>query len=180
MTEIRATFTRAQLDAALERACRRPHKEVHKGKLVLSDEAFKTPGRETNLCISPFAFLDLTGNLAVGPWCMFGARCRVYTHDHIHKGRGPLLLVQEEHGILWQDKEIGADVWLHDGAMVLYQVTSVPDGVVLGAGAILTKNPGPYEIWAGVPAKKVGERSEAGEEDLSALAKAERFRLFPG
>ena len=33
--------------------------------------------------------------------------------------------------------------------MVLYQVTHIPDGMVLGAGSLLTRNPGPYEIWAG-------------------------------
>lgn len=172
-----ATMTKAQLEAALEKACRKPHREIHKGKLRIAPEAYMTPGRETNLCISPFAFLDMTGSIRVGAWCMFGARCRVYTHDHIHAGRRPLLEIQEEHGVVWQDKEIGSDVWLHDGAMVLYQVARVPDGVVLGAGAVLTKEPGPYEIWAGVPAHKVGERSEDGEADIAGILARKAFRL---
>jgi acetyltransferase-like isoleucine patch superfamily enzyme len=37
-------------------------------------------------------------------------------------------------------------------------VTKIPDGVVIAANAVLTKNPGIYEIWGGVPAKKIGER----------------------
>jgi acetyltransferase-like isoleucine patch superfamily enzyme len=78
---------------------------------------------------------------------------------------------------LWQDKYIGADVWIHDGSIVLYQVTHIPDGVVLGAGSVLTKNPGPYEIWAGIPAVKIAERREMPREEIERLANQKKFRL---
>ncbi len=175
----RATLTLGQLEGNLTRACRKPHKDIHRGRVFVSPEAFATPGRETNLCISKFAFLDMTGSIYIGPWCMFGARCRVYTHDHVHKGRRPLLETQEESGVLWQDKKIGADVWLHDAALVLYQVTHIPDGVVLGAGAVLTKNPGPYEIWAGVPARKIGERTDQSPEDIAGIVRETKRFLIP-
>jgi acetyltransferase-like isoleucine patch superfamily enzyme len=32
------------------------------------------------------------------------------------------------------------------------------DGAVIGAGAVLTKDVGPYQVVAGVPAQVVGER----------------------
>ena len=87
-----------------------------------------------------------------------GEGTQILTHDHYHEGRDlPLLMLQEARGIQRRDKTIGRDVWLH-GCRVLCQVTEIPDGVVVGAGAVLTKNPGPYEIWAGNPARKVGER----------------------
>jgi acetyltransferase-like isoleucine patch superfamily enzyme len=60
-----------------------------------------------------------------------------YTHDHIHAGRQPLLAVETEYGVIWQDKYIGADVCIYDGAIVLYQVTQIPDGVIIGAGSVL-------------------------------------------
>ncbi len=164
-----ATLTRAQLDQVLAEAVRRPHKDVRKGKVVIRPDAFTSPGRETSLCISRFSFLDCTGDIHIGPWCMIGARARVYTHDHAHFGRRPLLEVQEEHGVLWRNKTIGADVWIHDSALVLYQVTEIPDGVVVGAGAVLTKNPGPYEIWAGSPAKKIGERQDLAPLEISRI-----------
>lgn len=173
----RTTMSRVQLDEALAQARRRPHGDVHKGKLHISPEAFTTPGRETNLSISRFSLLDCTGSIHIGPWCMFGARSRIYTHDHIHTGKRPLLLVQEELGVVWQDKFIGSDVWIMDNAIVLYQVTQIPDGVFIGAGAILTKNPGPYEIWAGVPAKKIGERTEMDDADLIRLSEIRGFTL---
>ena len=162
----RVTMTAEKLQEALSHAVRRPHKDVRKGDVIISPEAFKTPGRETNVNISRFAFLDCTGDITVGPWCMLSSRCRIYTHDHIHAGKKPLLEVQETFGVMWQDKHIGADVWIHDSAIVLYQATRIPDGVVIGAGAVLTKNPGAYEIWAGAPARKIGERTEMTDEAM--------------
>jgi acetyltransferase-like isoleucine patch superfamily enzyme len=86
-------------------------------------------------------------------------------------GKRPLLVVQEKFGVLWQDKCIGADVWIHDAAIVLYQVTRIPDGVVLGAGSVLTKNPGAYEIWAGAPARKVGQRTDTDDEAIASIVR---------
>jgi acetyltransferase-like isoleucine patch superfamily enzyme len=173
------TLTKAQLDAALEQVVRHPHGNVHKGKLILSPDVFATPGRETNLLVSRFAYMDLTGSIQLGPWCNISARCRIYTHDHLHAGRQPLLEVEERYGVMWQDKVIGRDVWVHDNARVLYQVTHIPDGVVVAAGAVLTENPGPYEIWGGVPARKIGVRSPSDPAEEMAKAAAGRFRLPP-
>lgn len=171
------TLTRAQLDSSLEVAVRLPHKHIHAGRLILAPEVFTTPGRETNVMISRFALIDCTGSIRVGPWCNIGARVRVYTHDHIHLGREPLLAVEEQHGVIWQDKWIGSDVWIHDGSLVLYQVTHIPDGVVIGAGSVLTRNPGAWEIWAGNPAKKIGERQEVAGSELQHHLQKRRYRL---
>ncbi len=167
----------ARLQEAIARARRFPHKNIHKGELVLSPEVFRTPGRETNLVISPFSILDCTGSIHIGPWCNIGPRTRIYTHDTIHYGTEPLALLEEDIGVLWQDKYIGADVWIHDGSIVLYQVTHIPDGVVLGAGSVLTRNPGSYEIWAGVPARKIADRKEMNLEQIEEIANRQRFLL---
>jgi acetyltransferase-like isoleucine patch superfamily enzyme len=172
-----ATMSAAQLTAAVDKAVRHPHKHFHKGRLIISPKAYTTPGLETNLVISPFALLDCTGSIHIGPWCNIGARCRIYTHDTIHLGRKPLAELESKYGVLWQDKYIGADVWIHDGAIVLYQVTHIPDGMILGAGSVLTKNPGPYEIWAGNPARKIGERKEMDETEVKLRLSGQRFRL---
>jgi acetyltransferase-like isoleucine patch superfamily enzyme len=97
----------------------------------------------------------------------------------MHAGRQPLLEVEEQHGVMWQDKVIGSDVWVHDNARVLYQVTHIPDGVVVAAGAVLTRNPGTYEIWGGVPARKIGVRSMVDPAEEMAKAATRRFRLPP-
>lgn len=167
----------SQLEAAIAKAKRYPHKRVHKGALIISPKAFETPDRETNLVISPFSILDCTGSIHIGPWCNIGPRTRIYTHDTIHMGVEPLFLLEEAYGVHWQDKYIGADVWIHDGAIVLYQVTHIPDGVVVGAGSVLTKNPGPFEIWAGNPAQRIGVRKKTDSETLDRIMVRKGFSL---
>lgn len=172
-----ATMTTAELQAAIAKARRYPHKRIQKGELIISDEVYQTPGRETNLVISPFCLLDCTGSIHIGPWCNIGHRSRIYTHDTIHLGLQPLALIEEEIGVQWQDKYIGADVWIHDQAIVLYQATQLPDGFILGAGSVLTKNPGPYEIWAGIPARKIGERRRMDTDRIRHRVNEKRFSL---
>lgn len=53
--------------------------------------------------------------------------------------------------------EIGNDVWIASNVCVLRSV-KIGDGAVIGAGAVVTHDVGSYEIWAGVPAKKIGQR----------------------
>ena len=108
---------------------------------------------------------------------MIGARARIYTHDHCHQGKEPLLATQEKHGVVWQDKYLGKDVWIHENAIVLYQASILPDGFVLGAGSVLTKNPGAYEIWAGVPARKIADRKDLSSTELKSYFERPAFSL---
>jgi acetyltransferase-like isoleucine patch superfamily enzyme len=52
---------------------------------------------------------------------------------------------------------IGNDVWIGNGAILLSGVT-VQDGACIGAGAVVTKDVGAYQIVAGNPAKPVRKR----------------------
>ncbi len=172
-----ASQTREELELSLKECRRRPHSNINKGKLILSPAIFNTAGSETNVVISRFSILDNTGSIHIGPWCMIGARARIYTHDHCHQGQEPLLAVQEKHGVLFQDKYIGSDVWIHENAIVLYQASILPDGFVLGAGSVLTKNPGAYEIWGGVPARKIADRKDMSPLEIKTLFAGQRFSL---
>ena len=53
--------------------------------------------------------------------------------------------------------KIGNDVWLGIRTIILVGVT-IGDGAVIGAGSIVTKDVGPYEIWAGNPARFIRKR----------------------
>jgi len=49
-------------------------------------------------------------------------------------------------------------VWVGARAMIMPGI-HVGEGAVIGAGAVVTADVDPYQIVAGVPAKKIGERS---------------------
>jgi len=55
----------------------------------------------------------------------------------------------KEGKILIQD-----DAWIGAGAIILPNVT-IGRGVVVGAGAVVTKDVPPYTVVAGVPAKEI-------------------------
>lgn len=48
---------------------------------------------------------------------------------------------------------IGSRVYIGPGV-------TIGDGAVVAAGSVVTKDIGPYEVWAGYPARKVGHRTE--------------------
>ncbi len=52
---------------------------------------------------------------------------------------------------------IGNDVWIGNRVMIKAGV-KIADGAVIGMGSIVTKDIGPYEIWAGNPARLIRKR----------------------
>lgn len=54
---------------------------------------------------------------------------------------------------------IGEEVWVGSGAYISYGVT-IGDGAVIGAHSVVTKDIGPYEVWAGVPARYLAHRTD--------------------
>lgn len=83
----------------------------------------------SHLTTHPFPFLE-----------KFGLTDQTEAYDSFHK---PLI--------------IGSDVWIGSNVSILRGV-NIGNGAVVGAGAVVTHSIPPYEIWAGVPAKKIGQR----------------------
>lgn len=66
------------------------------------------------------------------------------------------------------------DVWIGQGAFIKAG-TVIENGAVVGMGAVVTKNIGPYEIWAGNPARFI--RKRFNEDQISQLNKSEWWNL---
>ncbi|MBN1398753.1 MAG: hypothetical protein JXA06_12045 [Bacteroidetes bacterium] len=86
---------------------------------------------------------------------MFAPRVAIVGADHrmdrpgvpmIFSGRPPL-----------SDTVIEADVWVGFGAVIMAGVR-IGRGSVIAAGAVVTQDVPPYEIWGGIPAKKIRSR----------------------
>jgi amino acid adenylation domain-containing protein len=54
--------------------------------------------------------------------------------------------------------EVGNDVWIGDGAKILYPTRKIGDGAIIAAGAVVVEDVPPYAIVAGYPAQVVRHR----------------------
>jgi acetyltransferase-like isoleucine patch superfamily enzyme len=97
---------------------------------------------------------NIRESIEIGDNSLIASGCRFIDHDH---GIGLELPMNKQHGPEKPIK-IGADVWLGCNVVVLKGV-AIEDGAIVAAGAIVTKSIQQYEIWAGVPARKIGQRT---------------------
>lgn len=91
--------------------------------------------------------------IAIGKQSIFGPY--VYLSDHNHQIAKAMLI--KDQGYDTQQVSIGSDVWMGVGATVI-KGGSVGDGSIVAARAVVNKPVPPYEIWGGIPARKIGER----------------------
>ncbi len=68
------------------------------------------------------------------------------------------------------ETKIGNDVWIGTHSLIKSGVT-IADGAVIGMGSVVTKDVGPYEIWAGNPAKLIRKRFD--DETIDKLLKSQ-------
>ena len=98
-------------------------------------------------------FESYGSTIRIGDDAMVGSGCKFIDHDHgLDLGLPMKLQPVPIAPITLED-----DVWLGVNVVVLRGVT-VGRGAVVGAGAIVNRDVPPNEIWAGVPAKKIGSR----------------------
>ena len=83
-----------------------------------------------------------------------GNNVRISSYVQIYTGYLDLntYYKKREHGA--KSVVIGDGVWLAAGCIILPGV-KIGEGSVIAAGAVVTKNVGKFELWGGVPAKKI-------------------------
>lgn len=104
----------------------------------------------------------------VGKFCSIGPGCNIGGTGHplswvstspvFHKWENILKKNFSRHEYdIFSKTVIGNDVWIATNVMIKSGV-KISDGAVIGMGAVITKDVGPYEIWAGNPAKMIRKR----------------------
>ena len=105
----------------------------------------------------------------IGSFCSFGGGVRIGGSNHPlgHVSTHPFLYIANRGFVEHTDDELLAslnepviiedDVWLGANAVVL-PGCRVARGAVVAAGAVVTRDVGPYEIVGGVPAKVIRKR----------------------
>ena len=104
-----------------------------------------------NTSIGHRATFDGRGGILIGNNVNISSEVMIWTWQHDYNS---------EFFKITSDPVIIKDYsWISARAILLPGVT-VAEGCVIAAGAVLTKSTEPYSIYAGVPAKKIGERSK--------------------
>jgi acetyltransferase-like isoleucine patch superfamily enzyme len=130
------------------------YKHGRKGKIIFEEPI----GNQLKGAIAADAEIDLSANVYIGVETSVTDKVKIYTHKHNWKhSRG---LRREIQTVDKKELRIGRDVFIANGATILC-IDSIGDGAVVGAMSVVTKNIPPYEIWAGNPAQKIGERTDA-------------------
>lgn len=73
--------------------------------------------------------------------------------------------------------EVGNDVWIGDGAKILYPTSKIGDGAVIAAGAIVIEDVPPYAVVAGYPARVV--RYRFSQETIAKLLDLQWWKMSP-
>ena len=97
---------------------------------------------------------NITQGLEIGDDCLIASGCKFVDHDH---GMEPSIPMNRQ-SLTEAKISLGAGVWLGYGCIVL-KGCHIGEGAVAAAGAIVNNDIPPFEIWGGVPARKIGERS---------------------
>lgn len=113
---------------------------------LIGDQVFIGSGCEFNI----------KSSLSIGDYSLIASGCKFVDHDH-GTALDQLMGLQQSR---IAPIVISKDVWLGFNVVVLKGVT-IGEGAIVAAGAVVTQNIPPYEIWGGVPAKKLGERGHS-------------------
>jgi len=96
---------------------------------------------------------NISKGIVIGNDVLIASGCKFIDHDH-GSAMGELIRTQNS---IKKPIHIEDDVWLGFNVTILKGVT-IGKGAIVAAGSVVTKNVLPNEIWAGVPAKKIGSR----------------------
>lgn len=91
----------------------------------------------------------------IGDYTLLANNVSIIGCDHVYDNVGvPIIFSGRK---LLPSTVIGKDCWI--GANVIIMVgVHISDGVIIGAGSVVTKNLSGYCVYGGVPAKKIKDR----------------------
>ncbi|WP_316786279.1 acyltransferase [Pedobacter frigiditerrae] len=115
-------------------------------RITIGDNVFIGRNTEFNCC----DFIKIGDNCLIASAVVFVDSAHTFAKEGIISKQPTKLK-----GIVVEE-----DVWIGTGAKIL-QGVHLCQGCIIGAGAVVNKRVPAYEIWAGVPAVKIGERKDS-------------------
>jgi len=104
--------------------------------------------------------LDARNGIEIGKNVNFSSNVQLWTEQHDYND--PFFrCTSQKCGPI----RIGDYVWIGPNVIILHNIT-IGEGAVIAAGAVVTKDVEQYSLVAGVPARKIGERTKDLRYDL--------------
>lgn len=132
-----------------------------KGSQLCRHVRFISPKRISigdNCFINRNVVIDGRTGITVGNNVDIGEYSSVWSLEHdVH---------HSDHKCIGAPTEIGSHVWIAPHSIILPGV-KIGEGAVISTGSVVTKDVPPYAIYAGIPAKKIGERPRTIDYKLS-------------
>lgn len=97
---------------------------------------------------------NVQGSVKIGDDSLIASGCKLIDHDHQLNTAKPI--AQQPCDIA--SIVIDAGAWLGANVIVLKGV-HIGEGAIVGAGSVVNRSIPAFEIWAGVPARRVGARA---------------------
>ena len=122
----------------------------------LSDDS----GADSQIHISARAFIGRSSYIgafqpvSIGQSSLVGAHCYIISGNHCFQSRETPI---RDQGYLGSPVKIADDVWIGTHVVILPGVC-IARGAIIGAGSVVNRNVGEYEIWAGTPARFIKQR----------------------
>ena len=116
-----------------------------------------------DLVAGPYVFIgrdcDIPPLVRIGRYSMLASNVAIVGDDHNWTEVG--MPMQFAGRPSQRATVIGTDCWLGRRAIIIRGVT-IGNGAIVAAGAVVTKDVPAYEIWAGVPARRLRDRFPDG------------------
>ncbi len=97
---------------------------------------------------------NISSKITFGYYCAIASGCKFIDHNHGYDTRDAYI---GEQAPTSEAITIEDDVWLGVNVVVLKGV-HIAKGAIVAAGSIVNKSIAPYEIWGGIPARRLAER----------------------
>ena len=127
------------------------------GDLIISGDISKFDIHETSHLKSG-TFIEASGGVSISENVHFGRGLTIYSTQHNYR-KSTRLPYDDE--ILKAPVKISKDVWIGANVTIIGSV-SIGEASIVGANSTVVKDIAPYCIYAGCPAKKIGEREQKG------------------
>lgn len=111
-----------------------------------------------NSSIGPNSYIGASGLIRIGHNVITGPDVKILAQNHMISSIDRPI---RDQGVVQEGITIEDDCWIGAGAIILDGVT-IGTGAVVAAGAVVTNSVAPYHVVAGVPARTVKTRTDAG------------------